>query len=165
MAFDAEAIIAQLRLEVHPEGGAYRELFRAAHEVTRADGSVRSASTLIWFLLRHGEVSVWHRVHGADEVWHWVDGGPLELTWIERGTNAHRIVLGSSRDGFASSAVVPADAWQMARPLDDPALVQCGVAPGFDFQDFAMLRDVPDALAALRAAHPTLITPETVAPA
>lgn len=162
MGFDVEAIVTQLKLAPHPEGGAFREIFRAATSVTRADGTVRAASSLIWFLLRPGDISVWHRVAGSDESWHWVDGGPLELTWIDAGDAAHRVVLGPAREGFTCSAIVPADAWQMARPLDDAALVQCGVAPGFDFADFALLRDLPQAAAALAERHASLVTAATV---
>jgi uncharacterized protein len=162
MPLDTEAVIAQLRLEPHPEGGAYRELFRSPATVTRADGAVRSASTLIWFLLHTGDVSVWHRVASADETWHWVDGGPLELTWITVDGQAHRSVLGAVAAGLQPTAIVPANAWQMARPLDEPVLVQCAVAPGFDFRDFTMLRDHPSIAHTLAATHETLITPATL---
>ena len=60
----ADQIIARLGLQPHPEGGHYREMFRAA---AGKDG--RGASTAIFFLLKAGERSHWHRVD-ADEVWH-----------------------------------------------------------------------------------------------
>ena len=152
MTLDPVATAQRLALAPHPEGGWYRELFRSPHRVVRADGAERSALTFIWFLLAPGQHSAWHRVAGADETWHWVDGGPLELHVIERDGRAWRAVLGAARDGHAPSAIVPADAWQAARPAGgDAALVQCAVAPGFDFADFAMLRDIPAESAALRA--------------
>jgi predicted cupin superfamily sugar epimerase len=70
----ADEIIRLLGLAPHPEGGHFRETFRDAE----SDGA-RAASTAIYFLLREGEVSRWHRVDAA-EVWHWYAGAPLSLS-------------------------------------------------------------------------------------
>ena len=70
----AAEVVQLLRLQPHPEYGHYRETFR--DKLTVAGG--RSASTAIYFLLRAGEVSRWHRVD-AVEIWHWYGGGPLEI--------------------------------------------------------------------------------------
>ena len=67
----ADEVIRLLGLAPHPEGGHYRETFRDA-TTTR---SGRAASTAIYFLLRAGEISRWHRVD-AVEAWHW---SPSEL--------------------------------------------------------------------------------------
>ena len=41
--------------------------------------------------------------------------------------------------GQQPQVVVPAGAWQAARPAgDQPVLVSCVVSPGFDFADFTM---------------------------
>jgi uncharacterized protein len=162
MPLDAEALVAQLQLMPHPEGGWYRELFKSHTAVTRSDGSARNSVSLIWFLLGVGHRSVWHRIAGGDEVWYFVDGGPLELTWIDSHGVSGRVVLGPRGSGFSTSCVIPADAWQAAKPLDEPSLVQCSVSPAFDFADFAMLRDRPSELAALRAHHDTLLTPSSL---
>ena len=50
-----DEIIARLGLQPHPEGGHYREMFRAPD-------SPRGASTAIYFLLKAGERSHWHKV-------------------------------------------------------------------------------------------------------
>jgi uncharacterized protein len=162
MPLDAEALVAQLQLLRHPEGGWYREIFKSPFSVVRPDGQRRAGSSLIWFLLSTGMCSVWHRIAGSDEVWYFVNGGPLELTWIEPSGESHRVVLGPPGFGYANTAVVPADSWQTARPLDEPSLVQCGVAPGFDFADFSLLKDVPEVLAGLRQQHGTLLPPRSV---
>ena len=52
---EADRLIAALDLKPHPEGGHFRETFRDAN-VGRAH------STAIYFLLKAGEVSRWHRV-------------------------------------------------------------------------------------------------------
>jgi len=68
-----------LDLAPHPEGGWYRETWRAGPE-SEPDGypGPRAAATVIYFLLRPGEESRWHRVR-SDEVWLWHSGGPLTL--------------------------------------------------------------------------------------
>ena len=70
---DADEIIARYALTPHPEGGHYREIFRAFAE----DGG-RGAITSIYYLLRAGEVSAWHRID-AVEIWHYYAGAVLRL--------------------------------------------------------------------------------------
>ncbi len=94
-------------------------------------------STAIYFLLREGEISRWHRVDAA-EVWHWYAGAPLSLAIVEDGTG--RLVrLGTDLPaGERPQAVVPAQAWQQAQSLGAWTLVGCTVAPGFEFAGFEM---------------------------
>jgi len=131
----ADDIIRHLRLAPHPEGGYYRETFRDQ----RSDRDGRAASTAIYFLLKRGEVSRWHRID-AVEVWHWHAGAPLELGLAEDAhTPARRAVLGPDLlSGAVFQAVVPAGHWQQARSLGDWTLVGCTVAPGFIFEAFEM---------------------------
>ena len=132
----AEEVIRLLGLAPHPEGGFYRETFRAA----AADGR-RGASTAIYYLLRRGEVSAWHRVD-ADEVWHHYAGAPLELLLSADGRQRSDVHLGSDlAAGERPQAVVPAGVWQSARSLGDWTLVGCTVAPAFDFAGFEMAAD------------------------
>jgi predicted cupin superfamily sugar epimerase len=147
----ARTLVETLGLAPHPEGGYYRELYRSP----RADATGRAALTVIHFLLPAGTHSALHRVATADEAWHFVEGDPLELAWID-GAGTTRVRLGALADGGVPVAVVPAGAWQAARPLGAYALVSCDVAPGFDFADFALLRDVPDARAAVLGRHPDM---------
>ena len=62
MTLDPDDLIARLGLEPHPEGGWFRETWRAP--VVDGSGS-RSSGTAIYFLLRPGERSHWHRVDAA----------------------------------------------------------------------------------------------------
>jgi len=131
----AEDIIRLLELHPHPEGGHYRETFR--DRATAAVGSGRAASTAIYFLLRAGEISRWHRVDAA-EVWHWHAGAPLSLAVVENG-NRHTVRLGIDlAAGERPQAVVPAHAWQQAQSLGTWTLVGCTVAPGFEFAGFEL---------------------------
>lgn len=111
--------------------------------------------TSILFLLARGEVSRWHRVL-SDEVWHFHEG-ELELLVVDAGfSEVRRQVLGRASEGKEPLAVVPAGAWQAARPTGEYALVACDVGPGFDFADFALLADLPDESARLRDRFPGL---------
>lgn len=123
---EADRLIRLLGLKPHPEGGHYRETFR--------DTNVgRAHSTAIYFLLKAGEASHWHRVDAA-EVWLYHRGAPLEL---RIGRDAVR--LGPAIEaGEMPQAVVPPGTWQAARSLGDFTLVSCTVAPGFDFAGFEM---------------------------
>src|SRR5258705_770144 len=125
----ADSIIGLLGLKPHPEGGPYRETFRDERQI---EG--RSVSTAIYFLLRAGEVSRWHRVD-AVEIWHWHAGAPLELAIAPPGGPAGTIRLGTDlAAGERPQAVVPAYYWQRAASLGAFTLVGCTVAPRFSFQ-------------------------------
>ena len=127
----ADDIIRALDLKPHPEGGHYRETFRD-------EGAPRGASTAIYYLLRAGEHSHWHRVDAA-EVWHWYAGGPLELSLSQDGRTPTTQVLGSNLAiGERPQIVVPKNVWQSARPLGAFTLVGCTVAPAFMFDGFKM---------------------------
>jgi predicted cupin superfamily sugar epimerase len=141
----AAELRAQLGLDPHPEGGWYREIFRSTAEVMPADErGLRSALTAIHFLLTKGQFSAWHVVK-SDECWHFGEGDPLELLLFEpTGRVRSRIELGRSSDAQQHMAVVPAGCWQAARPLGEYSLMQCVVGPGFDFNDFALIRDSDD---------------------
>jgi len=128
---EADRLIALLDLKPHPEGGHYRQTFRDA------DGpGGRAHSTAIYFLLKAGEVSRWHRVDAA-EVWHFYRGAPLEL---RIGKDVY--VLGANVDeAQAPQVVVPPNTWQSARSQGDYTLVGCTVAPGFEFAHFELAPD------------------------
>lgn len=131
---DAQAIIAALGLEPHPEGGFYRETFRDR----ATDASGRAASTAIYFLLPQGQVSRWHKVD-ATEIWHWHAGAPLELGLAPPNGAAQNVTLGFDPEaGLLPQGVVPAGWWQQARSLGAWTLVGCTVAPGFRFESFEM---------------------------
>jgi uncharacterized protein len=128
----ADEIIRLLGLAPHPEGGHFRETFRDARV-----GGARAVSTAIYFLLREGEVSRWHRVDAA-EVWHWYAGAPLSLS-IADDAGRRAVRLGTDlAAGERPQAVVPVRSWQQAQSLGAWTLVGCTVAPGFEFAGFEM---------------------------
>lgn len=126
-AADAASVIAALDLLPHPEGGHYRETWRD----TPVNGG-RGAGTSIFFLLRDGEISHWHRVDAA-ELWIWQAGAPLALSVSPGGDMPLGPDLGR---GEILHFVVPAGAWQAARPLGAWSLCCCVVTPAFRFEGF-----------------------------
>ncbi|MBX3507287.1 cupin domain-containing protein [Parvibaculum sp.] len=129
---DAEAIIGLLNMQPHPEGGYFAETFRDE------SGSARAHSTAIYYLLREGERSHWHRVDAA-EVWHWYAGGPLALSLCDESRTPETRILGQNLEaGERPQIIVPARIWQAAEPLGRWTLVGCTVAPGFEFAGFEM---------------------------
>lgn len=133
MGPSAEQLIEALGLQPHPEGGWYAETWR--HDP--GDGS-RGAGSAIYFLLRRGEVSRWHRVDAA-EVWHHYEGAPLELRVAVAEGSHEALILGPDVPaGQRPQAVVPAGSWQRARSLGDHTLVGATVSPAFDFAGFEL---------------------------
>lgn len=152
----AQELIHQLRLQPHPEGGHYSEVFRSPRRVRLAGvaGPERSALTTIHFLLGTGEVSRWHRLD-ADETWHFEEGEPLELFLLDHSAKIlTRLRLGPFAPGAAPVQVVPAGSWVAARPLGAYALVGCTVGPGFEPSGFALLQDDPGLAAGVREGFP-----------
>ena len=129
----ADEIIALLGLAPHPEGGHYRQTWIE-------DGpSGRPAGTCIYFLLKAGERSHWHRVDAA-EIWHHYAGAPLILRIAAdaAGPAAHLRLGPDLGAGARPQAIVPKDHWQAARSTGDYTLVSCVVAPGFRFDGFTL---------------------------
>ncbi len=126
-----DQIIAHLDLAPHPEGGHYRQTWEASN-----DG--RPTATCIYFLLRAGERSHWHRVD-AVEIWLYHAGAPLVLSISETDDGPARDhLLGPDLSAGAPQIIVPKDHWQAARSTGDYTLVSCTVSPGFRFEGFTL---------------------------
>lgn len=135
----AQDLIQQLQLQPHPEGGYYRETYRASIHTTAKSGARRNLSTAIYYLLENDNRSHFHRIQ-SDELWFFHQGQPLEVLLLENG---QLTVLTLGHDvgrGELPQAIVPAHTWFGARVQAGTgfALVSCTVAPGFDFADFEL---------------------------
>lgn len=127
----ADEIIAHLALQPHPEGGHYRQTWIAENEG-------RPSGTCIYFLLRAGERSHWHRVD-ATEIWLWHAGAPLilSLSATDAGPATDHLLTPDLTEG-APQVIVPEQHWQSARTTGDYTLVSCTVSPGFRFDGFTL---------------------------
>ena len=141
----ARHYIEQLQLIAHPEGGFYKETYRSPGVITgdclpQDFVGDRHYATAIYFLLREGDFSAFHRIR-SDECWHFYDGGTLLIHVIDAQGVYSCIRLGRNiQEGEVFQFVVPAGAWFASEPAADSffSLVGCTVSPGFDFQDFEM---------------------------
>ncbi len=150
-----QQLIEQLDLQPHPEGGYYREVYRA-EQLVHSDlvGELRAAATDIFFLLPAGEISRWHRV-AHDELWNFYEGSPLVLQQLSPDFVRHRCCHLDPKIGQFKQQV-PAGFWQAAETTGDYTLTGCTVAPGFEFADFRMLKDLPESAANVYANYPKL---------
>jgi predicted cupin superfamily sugar epimerase len=139
--------IGELGLEPHPEGGWFREVYRAKESVPASGlparyGGPRAFSTSIYFLLASGQVSRLHRL-ASDEVWHFYAGGPLRFhVFGEDGTYRSFLMGRDPRRRQALQAVLPGGATFGVEVAGrrSYALCACTVAPGFEYADFAFAR-------------------------
>jgi len=152
MIRDAAYWIEKLKLKPHPEGGHYRQTYRAELMLPQEGlppefRGARAASTAIYFLLQGDEFSALHRLK-ADEVWHFYLGDALAVQVIDAAGEHAEILLGDDPEaGEVFQAVVKAGCWfgSSLQRSELPggcgfALVGCTVAPGFEFEDFEMGR-------------------------
>ena len=144
---DAAFWIEHLDLRPHPEGGYFRETYRATETIAgsalpaRFDGS-RAVATAIYFLITRDAFSALHRIR-SDEIWHFYAGDAVTLAVLDADGAAKLATESLGRDlarGESPQVVIPAGAWFGAEVASSGsfALVGCTVAPGFDFADFEL---------------------------
>jgi predicted cupin superfamily sugar epimerase len=134
----ADEVIAFLKLQPHPvEGGYFRETYRSAVSLTRADAT-RSVSTAIYYLLTPKTVSALHRLPG-DEVFHFYAGDPVRMLQLWPDGSTRTLILGTNlRAGQVPQLVVPGGVWQGSVLIESGAWALLGatMAPGFDYADY-----------------------------
>ncbi|SRR5579871_267997 len=146
MNASADYWIAKLQMTKHPEGGAFREVYRSSLNIEKENlpgnfkGS-RNVCTSIYFLLKRNEFSAFHRI-ASDELWHFYFGNALMIYEIESLTGTLKThKLGNNfENGEVFQTVIKAGNWFASAVNDNGeyALVGCTVAPGFDFADFEL---------------------------
>ena len=137
----AKYYIQKLQLEKHPEGGFYKEIYRAGEMIfidTPDKRMKRNYSTSIYFLLEGNQVSKFHRLK-SDELWHFYDGEIIIIHIINEKGELSQIKLGNKIDeGESFQIVIKKNNWFAAELVNKRSysLVGCTVSPGFDFTDF-----------------------------
>ena len=140
----AQYYINQLQMLKHPEGGWYKETYRARGVISAEElpkhGGARNYSTGIYFLLTEENFSAFHRIK-SDEMWHFYDGDGLTVHEIRINGSYIKHELGLDIEGVEEpQLVVKAKSWFASEVKEGGSwcLVGCTVAPGFEFDDFEM---------------------------
>ena len=141
---DVERLIRKLELPAwpHPEGGWFRETYRApSRSVAEPGDGARNGSTAIYFLLPAGEFSAFHLLRESDEMWHHYAGDPGSSCTrsLRAGSFASRSLVRGIEHAERPQVLVPAGTLQAALVRGTRfALCGCTVTPAFDFADFEM---------------------------
>lgn len=137
--------IQHFNLRPHPEGGFYRETYRSTIEVENMDlryggQGKRRLSTSIYYLLRSGEKSKFHRLR-SDEIWYFHYGSALKILIIDQEGNKHTRLLGANIEKAEHMQVlIPAGTVFAAEVIEKNSysFIGCMVSPGFEFEDFEL---------------------------
>jgi predicted cupin superfamily sugar epimerase len=143
--YTAEYWIQHFNLLPHPEGGFYRETYRSVLEVEQKDLPIgydgnRRLSTSIYYLLRSGEKSRFHRLR-SDELWYFHYGCSLNIFLIDQEGKKHSRRLGANVEKTEQMQVlIPAGTVFAAEVSgkESYSLIGCMVSPGFEFEDFEL---------------------------
>lgn len=135
--------IDKLDLAPHPEGGYFRETIvsddlLATDNLPRVYDGPRRVFSLIFYLLKSGQVSKLHRLK-SDEIWNFYAGSRLAIHIIAADGAYEEKKLGPDiENGESFQHIVKHGCWFGASVdvTDSYALVGCFVAPGFDYRDF-----------------------------
>lgn len=99
-------------------------------------------STSIYFLLKSGQVSAFHRLK-SDEIWHFYYGSSLSVYIIDKNGRLREEFLGcDAGNNIQLQLVIPNGYWFAAKvnQPDTFSLIGCTVSPGFDFHDFELAK-------------------------
>lgn len=138
-------IIEKLNLLPHPEGGYYREVYRSNEKISTRGlpprySTERTFSTSIYYLLQSDQFSSFHKIK-SDEIWHFYSGSPIAIHLFFQDRKYEKVIMGNKiEDNQLLQYVIPKETWFAAEPIDKDSysLVGCGVAPGFEFEDFEL---------------------------
>lgn len=142
----AEYFIEKLAMQPHQEGGYFKEIIASKQTIPMEDPTLkedktRKLWTSIYFLLRDGEVSNFHRLQ-SDEMWYYHAGSSLTIYMITPQGEFITKELGITiEQGEAPQVLVPKGTiFGSAMNKQGFSLVGCMVSPGFDFRDFELFK-------------------------
>ena len=141
----AQFWIDRLKLEPHPEGGYFKEIYQADELIPadalpdRYSGS-RHFSTSIYYLLESSDISRFHILQ-TDELWHFYTGQTVTVHLLDEIAGYYRILLGNEPERETIFQVsIPRNTYFGAsiNQANGFALVGCTMAPAFEFEDFEL---------------------------
>nr|WP_312291739.1 cupin domain-containing protein [Clostridium chromiireducens] len=146
--YTADYFVKNLNMTAHPEGGYYKEVYASDENIpvrgtTSESTEIRRLWTSIYFLLRDGQVSNFHRLK-SDEMWYYHSGSPLTIYMINPEGELIIEQLGLNIEkGEKPQVLVPKNyIFGSAMNNKGYALVGCMVSPGFEFKDFELFEKI-----------------------
>lgn len=146
LTHEAELFVDLLKLQPHPEGGYFAQIFKSDQSVksidaSRYDNQIRFAGTSIYYLLDKSDFSAWHKLK-SDEIWHYYKGCEVIIYQIDQYNHIKTEILGDpTKNSNATFQIsIPSNTWFSAELIDKKAycLLGCTVSPGFEFIDFEL---------------------------
>ena len=124
----------------------YKEVYASEENISSKELKVdfegpRKLWTSIYFLLRDGEVSNFHRLK-SDEMWYYHSGSPLTVYMINPQGELITEQLGLNIENGEKPQVLVPKGYIFGSAMNNKgyALVGCMVSPGFEFRDFELLK-------------------------
>ena len=129
--------IEKLEMIPHVEGGYFKESFLSESFVSE-DKKLWSS---IYFLLRTGEVSNFHRLK-SDELWYYHAGQSLTIYMITPDGNLITKQLGLNIENGESPQVIVPKGYIFGSAMNEDgfSLVGCMVSPAFEYKDFELFK-------------------------
>ena len=133
-------IVRELKLEKHPEGGWFAEVYTAL--VSFAEGSgQRALAGSIYYLLGGADISAFHEID-CDELWYYHEGTGMRLYILKKDGRLAQHLLGS-RLSQGELPMVRLEAGDIfaAENLDQDGytLISCMTAPKFRYEGWRLV--------------------------
>lgn len=132
---DANYFIEKLNMEPHIEGGYFKASILSEDNFN----SEKKLYSSIYFLLRTGEVSNFHRLT-ADEVWYYHAGEALTIYMITKEGKLITKQLGLDIEKGEEPQILVEKGCIFGSAMNEDgfSLVGCMVAPAFTYEDFEL---------------------------
>ncbi|WP_291651285.1 cupin domain-containing protein [Clostridium sp.] len=132
---NAEYYIKNLEMLPHVEGGYFKESFLSEEKVREK----KNLWSSIYFLLRTGEVSNFHRLK-SDELWYYHDGEALTIYMISPQGELISKQLGINIESGEIPQVLVPKGYIFGSAMNNEgfSLVGCMVAPAFEYEEFEL---------------------------
>ena len=131
----SEILKKEYKLEQHPEGGWFVEVYTAPFE---KDGRPFAGS--IYFLLDKAEISHFHQID-CDEIWYFHEGCGMKITMLTENGKEELILGNDVANGQHAMILIPKGAIFAAENLDRESFtfVSCATTPSFTYEGFRLV--------------------------
>ena len=138
-----QALIDQLSLVEHVEGGYFSESYRSSEQMeTAREGKHRAVMTSIYYLLTDDRPIDHLHQNQSDIVHYFQAGSAITYLLVDLEGNLSRVKLGLNlAQGEVPQLLVPKGYWKAAvLESGEYGLLGEAVAPGFDYRDMTIIR-------------------------